>query len=115
MDHHILSSAQLAQHLRALRKARGLSQADLGARLGLSQSRIARMEGAPASISVDSLLQMLAALHVRLVLADGTGTGTGTTVVVAREPTRSPAPKVPGASGKSSSKRANTSSDSGDW
>jgi HTH-type transcriptional regulator/antitoxin HipB len=70
MDYPILAASQVSQQLRALRKARGLSQAELGKRLGLSQSRIARMERAPTQISVDALLQMLAVLKVRMVLSD---------------------------------------------
>lgn len=70
MDYTILSSPQLSQHLRSLRKARGLSQTNLGARMGLSQSRIARMENAPTQISVDALLQLLSALGVQMVLSD---------------------------------------------
>lgn len=69
MDYPILSSPQLSQHLRSLRRARGLSQADLGARMGLSQSRIARMENSPTQISVDALLQLLSALGVHMVLS----------------------------------------------
>ena len=68
MDYPILSPSQLSQHLRSLRKARGLSQADLGARMGLSQSRIARMENSPTKISVDALLQLLSALGAHMVL-----------------------------------------------
>lgn len=70
MDYTIRSSPQLSQHLRALRKARGLSQADLGMRMGLSQSRIARMENSPTQVSVDGLLQLLSVLGVHMVLSD---------------------------------------------
>jgi HTH-type transcriptional regulator/antitoxin HipB len=60
--------SQLSDHLRALRKAKGLSQAELGIRLGLSQARVARIEGDPLSISVEQLLQVLATLGVRVSL-----------------------------------------------
>jgi len=70
MSYPVLSASQLPQHLRSLRKARGLSQSDLGKLLGLSQSRIARMETAPTQISVDGLLQLLAALGVHIVLTE---------------------------------------------
>ena len=70
MNYAILTSLQLSQQLRSLRKARGLSQSDLGIRMGLSQSRIARMENSPTQISVDALLQLLSALGVNLVLSD---------------------------------------------
>lgn len=71
MNYAIQSPSQLAVHLRALRKARGLSQTDLGARLGLSQSRLARMENAPTQISVGALLELLSALGAHVELVDG--------------------------------------------
>lgn len=68
MGHTIQVPSQLSSHLRALRKAKGLSQAELGARLGLSQARVARIEGEPLSISVEQLLRVLAALGVGVTL-----------------------------------------------
>ncbi len=53
---------QLAVHLRALRLAKGWSQKQLAEKLGLSQSRIARIERDPLSISVDQMLKVLSAL-----------------------------------------------------
>ena len=68
MGHTLQIPSQLSSHLRALRKARGLSQASLGQRLALSQTRIARIEANPLSISVDQLLAVLTALGVRVTL-----------------------------------------------
>jgi HTH-type transcriptional regulator / antitoxin HipB len=68
MRYSIQLPSQLSSHMRALRKAKGLSQADLGLRLGLSQARIARIEGEPLSISTEQLLAVLAALGVQMVL-----------------------------------------------
>lgn len=68
MGHTLQVPSQLSSHLRALRKAKGLSQAELGARLGLSQARVARIEGEPLSISVEQLLRVLAALGVGVTL-----------------------------------------------
>ena len=68
MPYSIQAPSQLSAHLRAFRKSRGLSQAELGKRLALSQARIARIEGDPLSISVEQLLQVLAALGVRIDL-----------------------------------------------
>lgn len=68
MRYTIQTPSQLSTHFRALRKARGLSQAALGARLGLSQTRIARIEGDPLSISVEQLLRILSALGVQVSL-----------------------------------------------
>lgn len=68
MDYALQSPHQLSSHLQALRKARGLSQQQLGDLLGLSQSRVARIERDPGSVSVDQFMHVLAALHATLLL-----------------------------------------------
>jgi HTH-type transcriptional regulator / antitoxin HipB len=68
VDYPILSPGQLSAHLRAMRKARGLSQAQLGAVLGVGQTRITRIERDPIAVSVEQLLALLGALGVQLVL-----------------------------------------------
>ena len=60
--------AQLSNHLRSFRKARGLTQAALGQLVGLDQTRIAKIERDPRLVSVGQLLKLLAALHVRVLL-----------------------------------------------
>lgn len=60
--------AQLADHLRSFRKARGLTQAQLGRMVGIDQSRITRIERNPGRVSVHTLLQLLTALRVRVLL-----------------------------------------------
>jgi HTH-type transcriptional regulator/antitoxin HipB len=70
MDYAIQTPLQLSSHLRALRKARGLSQAALGQALGVGQTRVARIEGNPTAISVEQLIEVLGALGVQLVLRD---------------------------------------------
>jgi HTH-type transcriptional regulator/antitoxin HipB len=60
--------AQLSDHLRSFRKARGLTQAALGALCGLDQTRIAKIERGPKRVSVGQLLQLLAVLKVRVLL-----------------------------------------------
>ena len=68
MDYPIVSPGQLSTHLRALRKARGLSQMQLGAVLGVGQTRVTRIERDPTAISVEQLLGLLGALGVQMVL-----------------------------------------------
>lgn len=68
MDYPIQFAGQLSAHLRALRKSRGLSQAQLGAVLGVGQTRITRIERDPASVSVEQFLDVLAALGAQMVL-----------------------------------------------
>lgn len=60
--------AQLADHLRSFRKARGLTQSALGALTGLDQTRIAKIERDPQRVSVGQLLRLLAVLRVRVLL-----------------------------------------------
>jgi HTH-type transcriptional regulator / antitoxin HipB len=76
MDYPLELPDQLAQHLRALRKARGLSQADLASKLGLTQSRIAAIERNPAALGAGQLLRVLNALDAQLVLRDARPTKT---------------------------------------
>jgi HTH-type transcriptional regulator/antitoxin HipB len=60
--------AQLSNQLRSFRKARGLTQAALGALTGLDQTRIAKIERDPRLVSVGQLLKLLAVLQVRVLL-----------------------------------------------
>jgi HTH-type transcriptional regulator/antitoxin HipB len=64
----IQTPAQLSAHLRSLRRARGLTQAGLGALVGLDQTRIAKIERNPRLVNVGQLMQILAALRVRVLL-----------------------------------------------
>ena len=48
---------------------RSMTEDQLGAMLGLSQARIARIEGRPDAISVAQLLHVLSTLGARLVLS----------------------------------------------
>ncbi len=66
----IQTPAQLSVHIRSLRKARGLTQAALGQRIGVKQVRMADIEKRPGAVSLDQLLQVLHALDARLLLAD---------------------------------------------
>jgi HTH-type transcriptional regulator / antitoxin HipB len=52
----IATASQLGAVLQSARKSRKLTQAQLGARLGLSQKRMSDLELAPGTLSVDQLL-----------------------------------------------------------
>lgn len=52
----------LSRDLRERRVSAGLSQSDLAARIGSSQSRIAKMEAADSSVSLDLLIRSLLVL-----------------------------------------------------
>lgn len=70
MDYPINFAEQLAQHLKAFRKARGLTQTQLAMHLGVTQSRVADIETNPGKVSLENLLKVLAALDVRVLLRD---------------------------------------------
>lgn len=65
----LLTAIQLGQLLRAARKQRGLTQAEVGARLGLSQNRVSHLEGHADELSVKQLLTWCAVVGLELNLA----------------------------------------------
>lgn len=77
---------QLKQHLRALRKSRGLTQDQLGALVGVRQARIAEIEANPGAVSLDQLTKVLAALGGTLHLHSAEGAGTDSRVVPDERP-----------------------------
>ena len=86
----VQTPAQLSVHIKSLRKARGLTQAALGERIGVKQVRVADIENNPGAVSLDQLLQVLHALDARLLLAD-------TQRYAATEPTPPPMAQEPSA------------------
>ena len=64
----LLTPMQLGHMLQTARKARQLSQADVGARMDLSQKRISALELDPSAITVDQLLRMCAVLGLELAI-----------------------------------------------
>lgn len=59
---------QLSSHIRSLRRHLGLTQSQLGARLGVAQARIGKIERNPGSISVDQLIQLLSVLEAEILI-----------------------------------------------
>ena len=59
---------QLSSHLRSLRRRLGLTQAQLGVRLGVEQARIGKIERNPGSISVEQLIQLLTVLEAEVLI-----------------------------------------------
>jgi HTH-type transcriptional regulator / antitoxin HipB len=68
MTDPFLTSLQLGRMLQSARKAKGLTQAGVGARVGLSQKRISALEAAPGTITVDQLLRLCAVLGLELTI-----------------------------------------------
>lgn len=57
---------QLTPLLRSLRKRRGLTQAQLGQLLGVSQARVAEIEANPGVVGIASMIRVLSVLGASL-------------------------------------------------
>ncbi len=66
MNQLISLPSQVGVVLRAARKRAKLSQAQLAAKLGLSQNRLSQLETDPSSMRVDQLLAIMSALGLEL-------------------------------------------------
>lgn len=75
MEFNLLLADQIGAHLKSLRKLRGLSQAQLGQRLGVGQARVAAIEADPGAVSVEQLLRVFQVLGVDLVARVKSGRG----------------------------------------
>jgi transcriptional regulator with XRE-family HTH domain len=60
----------LAQSVATWRKLRGLTQAQLAERAGLSRGVVRRLEAADGGVSVENLLRVLRALGIQELLAE---------------------------------------------
>jgi len=69
MRHLLTTADQLGQILRSARRERGLSQAQAGLRLGLSQSRLSELEQDAATVTVAQLLAMASLYGLQLEVA----------------------------------------------
>jgi HTH-type transcriptional regulator/antitoxin HipB len=86
LDYPIKMAEQLRPQLQALRKKRGLTQAQLGAAIGVTQARIVEIEANPGLVSLQQIMQVLHALDAGLVINEAEkgpaksrqGTGTPT-------------------------------------
>jgi HTH-type transcriptional regulator/antitoxin HipB len=72
MDYSLRFVDQLRPHLKALRKKRGLTQAQAGALVGVSQARIAEIEANPGAVSLEQLTKLLSTLGATFFLREET-------------------------------------------
>lgn len=70
MEYRIAVPSQLSSTLKSLRKQRGLTQAELGLRLGMSQRSVAQLEARPEKASFDRLLRVLSELGFDVYLRE---------------------------------------------
>lgn len=75
---------QLRQHLRALRKRHDLTQAQLGALIGVSQARIAEIEANPGLVNFEQLMKLLSVLGVSWTLQEEAAAPAATRVAATR-------------------------------
>jgi len=86
VDYPLKLADQLRPQLKALRSKRGLTQAQLGALIGVTQARVVEIEANPAVVSLQQVMQVLNALGASLVIHDEEGQQPA-------EPTRTVAPR----------------------
>lgn len=75
MDYPLRFVDQMRPHLKALRKKRGLTQAQAGALVGVSQARIAEIEANPGAVSLEQLAKLLSTLGATFFLREDTPSG----------------------------------------
>lgn len=66
----LYAADQLGQLLRAARKAKGLSQTDLGLKLGLSQGRVSALELNPKALSLEQLMTWASVVGLELLVQE---------------------------------------------
>ncbi|MGU7810759.1 helix-turn-helix domain-containing protein [Burkholderia sp. AW49-1] len=89
--------SQLRPILVGFRKSAGLTQAQLAARLGVTQQSYAQLEANPTAVSIERLFKVLNVLGVRLTLVPGTPDDTA-----APDDTTPALKRAPAARGRSS-------------
>ena len=73
MEYKIAIAKQLSLLLKNLRKRVGLTQMDLGERIGVSQRMVAKIEANPEKVSFERILQILNELGTDLVIRERKG------------------------------------------
>ena len=73
MEYDIVIAQQLSSLLKSLRKKSGLTQQELGLRLGVSQRRVAAIEANPEGARFERILQILSELDADLVVRERNG------------------------------------------
>ena len=71
----IRTSGTLGPLLKRMRRAKKLSQTDLGRLIGLSQERISVIESAPEKVTMDNLLTVMMALGGHFSVCEGSSSG----------------------------------------
>lgn len=100
MDYTLNFPQHLGLHLKSLRKAKGMSQAELASLLQVTQSRVATIEKDPSAVSVRQMMAILELLGAQLVVrtqtqpTEATISGTAPAPVQTAEPTQQNKPSA---------------------
>jgi HTH-type transcriptional regulator/antitoxin HipB len=70
MQQLIATPNQVGEILRRRRKARGLSQQEVAAKLGVSQGRLSTLENDPSGLTLERLLAIANLLGLQVILQD---------------------------------------------
>jgi HTH-type transcriptional regulator/antitoxin HipB len=73
-----------------MRKARGLTQAELGALLGVSQARLAEIEANPGLVNFEQLMKLLSVLGVTVTLHQEASVPVKAAAIRAKGPAKAP-------------------------
>ena len=67
-DYSIKTPNQLGSVLQGYRKERGLTQKEVGAKVGMTQKAVSKIELAPSQTGLSLIFKVLAALDLEIVL-----------------------------------------------
>ena len=70
----VSAPGQVGEILRARRKARGITQQELAAKLGISQSRLSTLEGDAGGLTLDRFILLAKLLGLEVVLDERAAT-----------------------------------------
>ena len=90
MDYSVKTLSQLRPVLRGFRKAAGLTQAMLAARLGITQQSYAQFEANPATAGVERLFKVLRLLNASITLSQDKPSAAGAAPVAKIAPFNRP-------------------------
>jgi HTH-type transcriptional regulator / antitoxin HipB len=78
MQHVLLTTMQAGQLLQSARKAAGMSQEQLAARVGIGQSRLSKLEQNAGGLTLKQLLALCGALRLELSVGPKPDSGSPT-------------------------------------
>lgn len=85
MQQFLSHPTQLGHLLASARKARRLTQAEAGARIGISQSRLSVLETDPSAMTVAQLLALTGLYELRVQVLDPAGPSAASAASAAAE------------------------------